>query len=106
METLSFAELRQMAEAASVWLATRKIGKGDRVAILAENDGRWCAAYLGIMRRGAVAVPLDTAYAPPQVAKILRDSGAVLLVASERFTDGARQADRETGLAHGVVQTA
>lgn len=92
-----------MAEAASVWLATRRIGKGDRVAILAENDGRWCAAYLGIMRRGAVAVPLDTAYSSVQVAKIVRDAGAVLLLASERFVETARDANRDAGLVHGVV---
>lgn len=106
IESLTFAQLRQMAETVSVWLTRRGIGKGERVAILAENDGRWCAAYLGIMRRGAVAVPLDTAYAAPQVAKIVADAGAVLLVASERFTQTAREAEQDVRVRHGVVPLA
>ena len=63
---------------------------GDRCAILAANDAHWCAAYLGILKRGAVAVPLDTNYSAAQVATIVRDSGAKLVFASKNFTLMAR----------------
>ena len=53
--------------------------------ILAANDAHWCAAYLGILKRGAVAVPLDTNYSAEQVATIVRDSGAKLLFVSDKF---------------------
>jgi long-subunit acyl-CoA synthetase (AMP-forming) len=48
----------------------------DDVAILGDNDGRWIAAYLGILRLGATAVPLDTAYKAGQVRTVMENSGA------------------------------
>ena len=54
-------------------------------AILADNDAHWCAAYLGILRLGAIAVPLDTNYSARQVATIVRDSGSRVLFANERL---------------------
>lgn len=82
---------------AGAWLLARGVGRGDRVALLAENDGAWCAAYLGILRVGAVAVPLDTTYTVAQVTRVLRDSGAVALFTSERHEAHAAGAAREAG---------
>ena len=53
---------------------------GTRVANLPDNHPRWVAAYLGIIAAGGTTVPLDTAYHADQVAKLLRDSGATLLI--------------------------
>lgn len=64
--------------------------RGDRVAILADNEARWISAYLGALWIGAVAVPLDTAYKPAQVATILASSGACVLVTTPKFLDTAR----------------
>lgn len=84
VETFRYDALREMSLAAARRLASVGCRKGDRVAILAENDARWCAAFLGILRLGAVAVPLDTSYGPGQVATVLADSGARILLAGAR----------------------
>ncbi len=79
---------RQLHDMAAVWasrLASQDIATGDRVAILAHNDAHWCAAYLGILKLGAVAVPLDTNYSAAQVATIVRDSGATILIVSDKL---------------------
>src|SRR5688572_8776188 len=81
-----------MASAWAVWLAAEGLAAGDRCAILAHNDAHWCAAYLGILKCGAVAVPLDTNYSAPQVATIVRDSGAKLLLVSETLRANALSA--------------
>ena len=52
----------------AAWLAAHGVGYGDRCAILADNDARWCAVYLALLRLGAIAVPLDTNYVATQVA--------------------------------------
>ena len=83
--SVSYDELRDFAERTSGWLRARGVAAGDRIAILAENDDRWCGVYLGILRAGAIAVPLDTAYGASQIATVLRDSGAVGVFASHRF---------------------
>jgi long-chain acyl-CoA synthetase len=86
---------RQIAGMASAWadrLAVAGIAPGDRCAILAHNDAHWCAAYLGILKRGAVAVPLDTNYSAAQVATIVRDAGAKVLLVSDRLKANAAHA--------------
>ena len=92
VDRLTYRELAAIASAAAAWLLARGVGKGDRVAILAENDGVWCGAYLGIMRAGAVAVPLDTNYTAAQVAKLLLDCRASALFTSTPLSETARAA--------------
>ena len=81
-----------MASAWAAWLAAEGVAPGDRCAILAHNDAHWCAVYLGILKCGAVAVPLDTNYSAGQVATIIRDSGAKLLLVSEKLRANASSA--------------
>ena len=92
---MTYRELDAMAGQAAGRLHEAGIGAGDRCAILAENSARWCAVYLGILRLGAVAVPFDTNYSREQVATLLRDSGARLLVTSEKLSEVAGAAVRD-----------
>jgi long-chain acyl-CoA synthetase len=92
VDRLSFGDLAAFAGQAALTLAGLGIGPGDRCAILAENQPRWCGAYLGMLRLGAVAVPLDTAYHVSQVSTVLQDSAAKVLVASARYLGAAREA--------------
>ncbi len=97
VESITYSELAHMAAQERARFAARGLGPGDRCVILAENDARWCAALLGILQIGAVAVPLDTNYAAKQIARLLEDSGARLLVASARMESVARQAASQAG---------
>ena len=92
VESVSYAELARLAAQARARLAAKGLAPGDRCVLLAENDARWCSALLGILQTGAVAVPLDTNYAAKQIARLLEDSGARLLLASARTEAVARQA--------------
>jgi long-chain acyl-CoA synthetase len=94
VERVTYAQLRKLAEAAAGFLAFRDIHRGDTCAILADNDIAWCAVYLGILRLGALAVPLDTHYSPGQIATLLRDSGAKTLFTTDRYLAGVQEACR------------
>jgi long-chain acyl-CoA synthetase len=85
VERLTYRELDGAAAGVAATLAGHGVVAGDRCAILAENSGRWCAAYLGILRMGAIAVPFDTSYTAAQVRTLLADSGAKVLFTSPRF---------------------
>src|SRR4051812_19510292 len=91
-ERYSYAELRRIAEHVGGWLQQSGIAAGSRCAILANNSPRWVAAYLGTMAAGCVAVPLDTAFKPEQVAKLLKDSGASLLFVDTSHLETAKSA--------------
>lgn len=91
IESHSYAELRRMAESIAAWLLDSEMAAGTRVAILADNHPRWVAAYLGIIAAGGTTVPLDTAYHADQVAKLLHDSGAKLLICDQQHLETARE---------------
>src|SRR6516225_12476625 len=98
VESYTYAELRQMAEAIAAWLKEQGIRPGSRVAILADNHPRWVVAYLGIIAAGGTAVPLDTNYDAQQVAKLIADSQSWLLISDPRHFEIAKDATRSTNL--------
>nr|WP_157551390.1 AMP-binding protein [Kineosphaera limosa] len=77
---LSYGDLQERSRRFAVALAELGIGPGDRVATLMGKSGDLVATLLGIWRRGAVHVPLFTAFAPPAIASRLHNSGAKLVV--------------------------
>ena len=87
LDHFTYERLRDMAERTAAWLAVIGIAPGDRCAILSDNDAHWCAAYLGVLRRGAVAVPLDTAYKSTQIETLVRDSGVRVMFASPKYAE-------------------
>jgi long-chain acyl-CoA synthetase len=105
VERVTFAELAHMAESVGKWLTGRG-AKDARVAILAANHPRWVAAYLGIIASGRVAVPLDTAFHPDQVRRLLLDSEASLLFCDAKLLGVALEAVEGTGAALVMTSTA
>jgi long-chain acyl-CoA synthetase len=103
VESINYAELLSRAESAAAFLLSRGIGVGDACAILADNSIAWCAAYLGILHLGALAVPFDTHYDAGQIAKLLGDSGAKLLLTTPRYLSAARQAAGRQPLEEGIA---
>jgi long-chain acyl-CoA synthetase len=103
VDAFTYRRLDGMSARIGSWLAANGVTRGDRCAILAENDAHWCAVYLGILRIGAIAVPLDTAYKAPQVARLLTDCQPRLIVVTARHLDavveGRRLASVETPIA-------
>ena len=85
IETFRYADMRVLADRGARMLHAAGISPGERCALLADNDARWCGAYLGILQLGGVAVPLDTAYTAGQVGTIVRDAGARFLLTSPRY---------------------
>jgi long-chain acyl-CoA synthetase len=88
----SYRQLVADADACAGWLHGRGVVADDRIAILGDNDARWIAVYLGILRLGAIAVPLDTAYKAAQVHTVLDNSGARLIFTTERYRETVQAA--------------
>jgi len=74
---VSFQELRGRSMAVAVRLAAAGVTQGDRVVISGANHPDWAIAWFGIVRLGAVAVPLDPALDAAAAALIAEQSGAV-----------------------------
>lgn len=77
---LTYGHLRRESARFAAALAGLGVGPGDAVAVLMGKSAELVVALLGIWRRGAVHVPLFTAFAPPAIAMRLEASGARVVV--------------------------
>jgi long-chain acyl-CoA synthetase len=98
LESVTYAELRRMAESVGRWITENGFPRGSRLAILADNHPRWVAAYLGIVASGCAVVPFDTALHTDQVTKLLKDSGASVVFCDAKHVPVARPAATELNL--------
>ncbi len=88
--SLNWAEFSQLSFRIAAQLAAHGIGRGGRVAALADNSAHYLALYAGTILAGACIAPLPTSARPETLASMLTDSGATLLFASERHIGTAR----------------
>ena len=56
---ITWSEFNKRANRFANFLLTRGIKKGDKVAILLMNCIEWLPVYFGILKTGALAVPLN-----------------------------------------------
>ena len=69
-----------LAHAARKFLLDAGLKKGDRCALLAENDVRWAAVDLATMAEGIIVVPMYSRQAPNELAAMMRDCTPSLVV--------------------------
>jgi long-chain acyl-CoA synthetase len=72
----TFRQLRDGMLATAARLAAVGVRPGDRVVLAGENQPSWAVAYFGILRAGAVAVPVDAGLDERPLANVIRSSGA------------------------------
>ena len=85
--TLTYAEVDARASQVASGLAALGVAPGDHVALSCPNVPWFPIAYFGILKAGAVVVPLNVLLKPREIAYHLRDSGARALIAFEGLSD-------------------
>ncbi len=80
-ETFSYRQLHGAIEQVAAGLADLGLGLGDGAALFAENSPRWLIADQGLIRLGAADAVRGSSAPSRELAYILRDSGAVAVVA-------------------------
>ncbi|MDE3130411.1 MAG: long-chain fatty acid--CoA ligase [Acidobacteriota bacterium] len=94
---LSYALLEQAAKRVAALLEQHDVQPGDRVALMLPNVPHFVVAYYGILRAGAVVVPLNVLNKRREVEYYLRDSGAKLSIVWDDFTGEAAPAAAAVG---------
>jgi fatty-acyl-CoA synthase len=94
-EKQTYGELGDRAARWAAVFTARGVGRGDRIAFLGENQPAFVEVLFGAARVGVVFVPVNTRLAAPEVAHILADSGAKLLVHDDRCATVAAEAARD-----------
>jgi len=95
--TISYAEMEAMTGRFAAWLAGQGLASGSRVAAWLPKGQVAAVLPLAVARAGHVYVPVNPLLKRAQVAHILADSGAAMLISQE-----ARLATLEPGDGPGV----
>ncbi|HEX5477269.1 MAG TPA: AMP-binding protein, partial [Burkholderiales bacterium] len=86
-ESKSYAQLAREVQAAAAALAALGVVPGDRVLLLMRDTPEFAAAWLGVVRLGAVAVALNDKLSEAEYRHILADCAARLALVEERFAN-------------------
>jgi long-chain acyl-CoA synthetase len=73
---MTFTELDQLSDRLATALADLGVSKGDRVAVHLPNCSQFAIAYYGLLKAGAVFVPVSPLLSEQELAYHLNDCGA------------------------------
>lgn len=82
---VSFQTLQSRADKVARALVSAGIAKGDHVGICVGNSVEWAVLFLGILRAGAVCVPINTRLKPAEISYQLRQADVRLLFCVDRL---------------------
>jgi acyl-coenzyme A synthetase/AMP-(fatty) acid ligase len=100
----TFAELADASSRFAQLLRDLGVELGERVLIRLPNSLAYPVAFLGAMKRGAIAVPTSTLLVAEEVRYLAQDSGAAVLVTHEAMWPDLEPALRDLpGLRHVVL---
>ena len=85
--TISYADLGFRARSVAIACDNLDLDRGERVAILSPNAGRFLAALFGIPAHGRVLVPINFRLNREEIAYILEHSGASALLVDPEYAD-------------------
>jgi len=84
-ETITYGQLDGAANRLAHWFRSQGLQAGDAVAVLMENSPRYYEVFWATQRSGIILVPVSTHLTASEVAYILEDSDARLLVTTLLF---------------------
>ncbi|TDX62566.1 amino acid adenylation domain-containing protein [Methylosinus sp. sav-2] len=90
---LTYAELQSAARRLARWLRAKGIRPGDAVAMRTGRKVDMIVGMLGVMKAGAVYVPIDESYPRERIAHMLAEANVALDVSAPFDADVARQSD-------------
>jgi acyl-CoA synthetase (AMP-forming)/AMP-acid ligase II len=95
----TFAGVHDYSNRLAHVLAAHGVRPADRVAIMMRNVAGWPLSWFAVLKAGAIAVPVNARYQESDLAFVLDDSGAVMVLTSAGHVELLRAA---TGKAHQV----
>ncbi len=83
--SIAYGEFDAITDRIAYGLELLGICQGDRVAVLHPNSSQTLLAFFAIIKAGGVVVPINPMYTPREVAFLLNNSEATLLIIHEDF---------------------
>jgi long-subunit acyl-CoA synthetase (AMP-forming) len=94
-EVLTWAQLRDRADALAAGLRRLGVGKADSVALMLGNRPEFHVADLAVMTLGATPFSIYQTYAPEQIQYVVSDADARVAIIEGQYLDRFRAARKE-----------
>ncbi|MBU3752039.1 MAG: AMP-binding protein, partial [Mycobacterium sp.] len=104
--TITWAELHHRVSALAAALHRRGVGSGDRVMILMLNRPEFIETCLAATMLNAIAVPVNFRLTPPELAYLVDDCGAAVLVTEPMLAPAAAAVGEITSALSTVIVAA
>jgi len=101
--TLTYADLDRQSDRFAALLMSKGVGKGDRVAVFMPNYPQFHIVFFGILKLGAVHVPVSPLSRAFELAYELNDTDAEVIVAQDQLIGTVDQVKGETRLREVIV---
>jgi acyl-CoA synthetase (AMP-forming)/AMP-acid ligase II len=82
---VSYAELDRLSDRCAALLHRHGVRQGDRVAVMLPNCPQFHFAFFGILRLGAIHVPVNPLFKEHELAYELNDSGARVVIVLDQL---------------------
>src|SRR4051812_31085857 len=92
-----YADLDDRSARLAALLREKGIQQGDRVGVMLPNVLEFPISYYGVLRAGAIVVPMNVLLKRREIAFYLEDSGTKLLLAWHGFCSEAREGAADAG---------
>ncbi len=93
----TFGDSLRQIRAIAHRLEREGVGFGDRVAVIGENHPCWAIAYLGILYRGAVCVPVDPHGEIATLTNFIENSDAKVVFIGKEVEEKFREMETKLG---------
>ena len=97
---LTYRQIKELSDLFAASIRSLDIRKGDRVILLLPNSPQFLIAYYGLLKAGAVVVPLNPLSTERELEFYLRDSGAETLITIPLFLNKVTSLRGKTPLKH------
>ena len=93
----TYAEMLNAIRSIAFRLEKEGVGFGERIALIGENHPRWALAYIGMLFRGAVCVPIDPHGEIETITNFIENSEAKMAFIGEDFIKSYSQIEERLG---------
>ncbi|HEX8802717.1 MAG TPA: AMP-binding protein, partial [Acidimicrobiales bacterium] len=101
--SVTFGELDERSSRAAQALRAAGVGEGDRVAFIDKNGLEWFEVTFGLAKLGAVSVAVNWRLAPAEMAAIIDDAGAGVVIVGPEHVDHVEKVEGDLPGGHTIV---
>lgn len=102
-QSITYGKLNSRAMRLACGLRKLGLESGEQVAVLLPNCPEYVISAFGILKAGAVLVPVNTFLAPNEVTYILEDCEATVLISSSKFKKQLAVCNKLESLKHIIL---